>query len=98
MAATPVLPLVKVTTEEKVLSMYGQKYSISESSTMEVSEGFDLKVYGTMDDEKVQSVQNTIGDHSMLLLLAIGDCMINRRSQAEIAKKYGIPYFLAISA
>ena len=27
----------------------------------------------------------------MLLLLAIGDCMANKRSQAEIAKKYGIP-------
>ena len=27
----------------------------------------------------------------MLLLLAIGDCMANNRSQAEVAKKYGIP-------
>ena len=91
MATMPVLPLVKVTTKEKVSSMYRQKYSISESSTTGVSEEFNLKVYRTTDDEKVQSVWNTVGDCSMLLLLAIGDCVINRRSQAETAKKYGIP-------
>ena len=27
----------------------------------------------------------------MLLLLAIGDCIANNRSQEEMAKKYGIP-------
>ena len=55
-AQTPILPLMKVTTEEKVSSMYGQKYSISESSTLGVSEEFDPKVYGTMDKERIQSV------------------------------------------
>ena len=91
MANTPVLPLVKVMTEEKVSSMYGQRYTASKASGMTVTEKFDLKVYGTTDEEKVQSVQNTIGDHSTLLLLAIGNCVANNRSQAEVAKKYGIP-------
>ena len=40
-ANTPVLPLLKVTTEEKVSSMYGQKYMVSETSGTTVMEGFD---------------------------------------------------------
>ena len=89
-AQTPNLPLMKVTTEEKISSMYGQKYSISESSTLGVGEEFDLKVYGTTDKERIQSVWNTIGDHATLLLLAIGDCVANNRSQAEETKKNNI--------
>ena len=77
-------------TEEKVSSMYGQRYTASEASSMTVTEEMDLKVYRTTDEEKVQSVQNTIRDCSTLLLLAIGDCVANNRSQAEVAKKYGI--------
>ena len=88
-AQTPILPLMKVTTEEKVSSMYSQKYSIS--STLCVGEGFDPKVYRTMDEERIQSVQNTIGDCTTLLLLAIGDCVANNKPQAEVAKKYKIP-------
>ena len=91
MAGTPILLLMKVTTEEKISSMYGQRYWTSKSTTAGESEEFDPKVYGTMDEEKVQSVWNTIGDCSTLLLLAIGECVINKRSQVEIAKKYGIP-------
>ena len=55
-AQTPILPLMKLTTKEKVSSMYGQKYSISKSSTLGVSEEFDPKLYGTMDEERIQSV------------------------------------------
>ena len=88
---TPILLLIKVTTEEKISTMYGQKYSADESGAVGTSDEFDLKVYGTMDEERVESVQNTTGDHSMLLLLVIGDCVANNRSQAEVAKKYGIP-------
>ena len=91
MANTPVLPLLKVMMEEKVSSMYGQRYTASKASSMTVTEEFDPKVYRTMDEERVESVQNTIGDHSTLLLLAIGDCVANNRSQAEVAKKYRIP-------
>ena len=47
----------------------------------QVMEEMDLKVYGTMDEEKVQSVQNTIGDRSTLLLLTIGDWQITNRRQ-----------------
>ena len=63
---TPILPLMKITTEEKISSMYGQKYSVGESTAAGTSEEFDLKVYGTMDEERIQSMQNTIGDHSTL--------------------------------
>ena len=90
MVNTQVLPLLKVTTEEKVSSMYGQRYTAREAGSMTVMEEMDLKVYRTTGEEKVQGVQNTIGDHSMLLLLAIGDCVANNRSQAEVAKKYRI--------
>ena len=55
-ASTPVLPLVKVTTEEKVSSMCGQKYTVRETSGMTATGEFDLKVYRTMDEEKIQSV------------------------------------------
>ena len=37
-ANTPVLPLVKVTTEEKVSSMYGQKYMVSEAGGKQLQE------------------------------------------------------------
>ena len=86
----PILPLVKVTTKEKVSSMYGQRYTASEASSMKVTEEFYPKVYGTMDEERIQSVQNTTGDCATLLLLAIGNCVANNRSQAEVAKKYEI--------
>ena len=41
--------------------------------------------------KKLQSVVNNIGEQSALLLMAVGDCIVNQKSQAEIAKKYGIP-------
>ena len=53
---TPILPLMKITTEEKISSMYSQKYSIGESSAVGTSEEFDPKVYGTTDEERIQSV------------------------------------------
>ena len=56
---TPILPLMKVTTKEKISSIYGQKYSIGESSAVGMSEEFDLKVYGTTDEERIQSMCET---------------------------------------
>ena len=65
---------------------------VSETSRTTATEGFVPKVYGITDEEKIKkSVQNTIGDCSTLLLLAIGDCVANNRSQAEVVKKYEIP-------
>ena len=55
-ANTPVLPLVKVTTEKKISSMYGQKYMLSEAGGTTATGEFDPKVYGTMDEERIQSV------------------------------------------
>ena len=88
LAKMPILPMVKVTTEEKVSSMYGQ-YITEEPST--VQEEYDPKVYGESAEGKLQSAINSIGEQSALLLMAVGDCVINKKSQAEIAKKYGIP-------
>ena len=42
-------------------------------------------------EKKLQSVINNIGEQSTLLLMAVGDCIINKKSHVEIAKKYGIP-------
>ena len=81
--------MVKVTTEEKVSSMYGQQYEIEEPSR--VQEEYDPKVHGESMEKKLQSAINSVGEQSALLLMAVGDCVINKKSQAEIARKYGIP-------
>ena len=83
----PILPMVKVTTEEKVSSMYGQWYE----EPSQVQEEYDPKVYRESMEKKLQSIINSIGEQSTLLLMAVGDCIVNKKSQAEIAKKYGIP-------
>ena len=82
------LPMIKVTTEEKVSSMYRQHY---EEEPSQVQEEYDPKVYGESMEKKLQSIINSIGEQSTLLLLAVGDCIVNKKSQAEIAKKYNIP-------
>ena len=42
-------------------------------------------------EKKLQSIINSIGEQSTLLLMAVSDCIVNKKSQAEIAKKYDIP-------
>ena len=42
-------------------------------------------------EKKLQSIINSIGDQSALFLMAVGDCIVNKKSQAEVAKKYNIP-------
>ena len=37
-----------------------------------------------------KSIINSIGDQSALFLMAVGDCIVNKKSQAEIATKYNI--------
>ena len=83
----PILPMVKVTTEEKVSSMYRQLY---EEPSL-VQEEYDPKVYGESMEKNLQSIINSIGEQSTLLLMAVRDCIVNKKSQAEIAKKCGIP-------
>ena len=87
LADMPILPMIKVTTEEKVSPMYGQWYE----EPSQVQEEYDPKVYGESMEKKLQSVVNSIGEQSTLLLIAVGDCIVNKKSQAEIAKKYDIP-------
>ena len=77
-----------MTTEEKVSSVYGQHY---EEEPSQVQEEYDPKVYGESIEKKLQSIINSIGEQSALLLMAVGDCIVKKKSQAEIAKKYGIP-------
>ena len=89
LAGMPILPMVKVTTEEKVSSMYGQWYEKEEPSR--VQKEYDPKVHGESMEKKLQSTINSVGEQSALLLMAVGDCVINKKSQAEIARKYGIP-------
>ena len=76
-----------MTIEEKVSSMYGQWYE----EPSQVQEEYDPKVHGESAQKKLQSIINSIGEQSTLLLTAVRDCIVNKKSQAEIAKKYGIP-------
>ena len=48
-------------------------------------------MHGESPEKKLQSAINSVGEQSALLLMAVGDCVINKKSQAEIARKYGIP-------
>ena len=73
--------------EEKVSSMYGQCY---EEEPCQVQEEYDPKVYGENVEKKLQSIINSIGDQSTLFLMAVRDCIVNKKSQAEIATKYNI--------
>ena len=74
--------------DEKVSSMYGQHY---EEEPSQVQEECDPKVYGENVEKKLQSIINSIGDQSALFLMAVRDCIVNKRSQAEIVTKYNIP-------
>ena len=88
LAGMSILPMIKVTTEEKVLSIYGQQY---EEEPSKIQEEYDPKVHGESMEKKLQSAINSIGEQSALLLMAVRDCIVNKKSQAEIARKYGIP-------
>ena len=85
LARMPILPMIKI--EEKVSSMYGQHY---EEEPSQVQEECDPKVYGENVEKKLQSIINSIGEQSALFLMAVGDCIVNKKSQAEIATKYNI--------
>ena len=74
--------------DEKVSSMYGQHY---EEGPSQVQEECDPEVYGENAEKKLQSIINSIGDQSTFFLMAVGDCIVNKKSQAEIATKYNIP-------
>ena len=84
----PILPMVKVTTEEKVSYMYRQHY---EEESSKVQEEYDPQVHGESMEKKLQSIINSIGKQSALFLMAVSDCIVNKKSQAEIARKYGVP-------
>ena len=55
-----------------------------------VQEEYNLKVHGESAEKNLQNAINSVGEQSALLLMAVGDCVINKKSQAEIARKYGI--------
>ena len=86
LAKMPILPMIKI--EEKVSSMYGQHY---EEKPSQVQEECDPEVYGENVEKKLQSIINSIGDQSALFLMAVGDCIVNKKSQSEVATKYNIP-------
>ena len=76
LADMPILPMVKVTIEEKVSSMYGQHY---EEESSKVQEEYDPEVHGESIEKKLQSVINSTGEQSALLLMAVGDCIVNKK-------------------
>ena len=85
LAKMPILPMIKI--EEKVSSMCGQHY---EEEPSQVQEECDPKVYGKNVEKKLQSIIKSIGDQSALFLMAVRDCIVNKKSQAQIATKYNI--------
>ena len=88
-AKMPILPMVKVTTEEKVSSMYGQCY---EEEPSQVQEEYDPEVYGERVWRRSYRVLLTALETSPhYFLMAVRDCIVNKKSQAEIATKYNIP-------
>ena len=87
LADMPTLPMVKVTTEEKVSSMYRQCYG----EPSNIQEEYNPKVYGENAEKKLQSIISSIGQQSALHLMAVSNCIVSKKSQAEIAKKYDIP-------
>ena len=86
LAKMPILPMIKI--EEKVSSMYEQRY---EEKPSQVQEECDPEVYGENAEKKLQSIINSIADQSTLFLMAVGDCIVNKKSQTEVATKYNIP-------
>ena len=56
-----------------------------------VQEEYDPKVHGESTEKKLQNTINNVGEQSALLLMAVRDCVVNKKSQTEIARKYGIP-------
>ena len=80
-----ILPMIKI--EEKISSIYGQCY---EEEPSQGQEECDPKVYGENVEKKLQSIINSIEDQSALFLMAVRDCIVNKKSQAEIATKYNI--------
>ena len=50
-----------------------------------------IQKYTESVEKKLQSIINSIEDQSTLLLMAVRDCIVNKKSQAEIATKYNIP-------
>ena len=66
LAKMPILPMIKI--DEKVSSMYGQRY---EEKPSQVQEECDPEVYGENAEKKLQSIINGIGDQSTLFLM---DC------------------------
>ena len=85
LAKMPILPMIKI--EGKVSSMYGQHY---EEEPSQVQEECDPKVYGENVEKKLQNIINSIGEQSALFLMAVRDCIVNKKSQAEVATKYNI--------
>ena len=63
LAKMPILPMIKI--DEKVSSMYGQCY---EEKPSQVQEECDPEVYGENVKKKLQSIINSIGDQSHIIL------------------------------
>ena len=68
----PSLPMITI--EEKVSSMYRQCY---EEEPSQEQEECDPKVYGENAEKKLESIVNSIGEQSTLLLMAVRDCIVN---------------------
>ena len=78
--------MVKV--DEGVSSMCRQHCGEGPS---QVQEGCGPGEYGDNAERKLRGIISSIGGQSALFLMAVGDCIVGRRSQAEVAMEYNIP-------
>ena len=76
LADMPTLPMVKVMAEEKVSLMYGQCYE----EPSNIQEEYNPRIYGESTEKKLKNIVNSIGEQSTLLLIAVGDCIVNKKS------------------
>ena len=83
----PILPMIKI--EEKVSSMYGQH--VMKKNLVKYRKNVIQKYMERMWRRNYRALLTALETKSTLLLMAVGDCIVNKKSQAEIATKYNIP-------
>ena len=89
LADMPILPMVKSNYRREGCCLCTD--NDMKKNLVKYKKNMTQKVHGECTEKKLQSAINSIGEQSALLLMAVKDCIVNKKSQAEIARKYGLP-------
>ena len=65
--------------------------SVMKKNQVKYKKNVIQKYMERMQRRSYKAIINSIGDQSALFLMAVGDCIVNKKSQAEVAMKYNIP-------